>query len=244
MLGRLCGPNILPQVSQYVYQNRISTRAFSVEALHEQLKTRRLPLTFDYLSPQPSHLLNLTLRDILPEASTSSLQKSCSSNKLSSVLQPHRMSPGHHLVYFPPQVPISQLLADGTDVLHTPGPPFTRRLWGGGSVRFPSDIGPLLHCQRAVCVERIRDVFIKGAKGEEKIVVGIERQIFEVEENETEERIQERLVDNSLNHASIPHIIEMRNLVFLRNSKMDSNSTVAQTPGTRYLKRMYSSPWI
>ena len=43
---------------------------------------------------------------------------------------------GHHLVYFPPPVPDRSLLPDGTDSLHSPGAPFIKRLWGGGSLVF------------------------------------------------------------------------------------------------------------
>lgn len=241
MLGKRRGPHVLSQFSKITSHNCVRARSISIEALHEQLTTRRLPLTYDYLSPQPSHLLDLTLRDILRTESTSNIQDSPPSNDLPSILQPSRMPPGHHLVYFPPQVSLAQLLADGTDVLHTPGAPFTRRLWAGGAVRFPSDTGPLLNCQRAVCVESIRDVSIKGATGEEKIRIGIERHIFEVEENEDEQSIKNRAANSTHDESFIRHVVEKRNLVFLRDAKMDSKSTVAQMSQSRYIKRMYLS---
>lgn len=126
------------------------------------------------------------------------------------------MAPGHHLVYFPPQVTLSQLLADGTDVLHTPGDPFNRRLWAGGHVRFPVSGGPLLNGSRAVCLETIRDVVVKGREGEEKVIVSIERRVGTVEEQESDQSVRERLWTEDAEDPGAAAVIETRNLVFMR----------------------------
>lgn len=125
------------------------------------------------------------------------------------------MPVGHHLVYFPPQLPLSQLLPDGTDTLHTPGPPFNRRLWAGGSVRFGS-LGPLLDGSRAVCIETIRRVIPKGVEGEEKVMVRIERRVGTVDEDEDEEATRRRIFRDVEDEPGQADVIENRELVFMR----------------------------
>ncbi|KAE8348942.1 hypothetical protein BDV28DRAFT_142338 [Aspergillus coremiiformis] len=188
--------------------------------LHDELTSRKLPLNFDYLHPQPSHLLGLTLADLLP----GSLSPSHIHTTLPSVNRASHMPAGHHLVYFPPQVTLSQLLPDGTDVLHSPGEPFERRLWAGGRVRFAGTRDLVLNGARAVCIETIRDVIVKGCEGAEKVIVKIERRIAAVQEDEDEISIRERLwkeTDDETGHASI---IENRDLVFMRRRTQEELS--------------------
>jgi hydroxyacyl-ACP dehydratase HTD2-like protein with hotdog domain len=127
------------------------------------------------------------------------------------------MPVGHHLVYFPTPAPSSLLLPDGTDPFQSPGEPFVRRMWAGGRMRFPHEGGPLLDATRAVCVEGIRDVTLKGKEGEEKVFVGIERRVALVDhEGEEEQEIRARvwLADEEDQGDAV--VIERRNLVFLR----------------------------
>ncbi|KAF2963785.1 hypothetical protein GQX73_g9804 [Xylaria multiplex] len=44
--------------------------------------------------------------------------------------------PGYHLVYFTPSGIEDELGADGTDARYNPPPPFTRRMWAGGRMRW------------------------------------------------------------------------------------------------------------
>jgi len=181
--------------------------------LHQKLTSRHLPPIYDYLSPRPFHLLNLSLIEILPEAfSDSDLTKI-----LPSVRDQYRMPAGYHLVYFPPQVPLSALLTDGTDMLHAPGKPFNRRMWAGGRMTFPLHGGPLLNGQRVVCLEAIRDVTVKGRQEEEKVFVRVERRIAPVEEGEDEEDTRVRLWKNHSNDSDNGMITERKDLVFLRD---------------------------
>ncbi|KAL1969067.1 hypothetical protein VTN77DRAFT_901 [Rasamsonia byssochlamydoides] len=189
--------------------------------LHHDLTARRLPLIYDYLSPQPSHLLNLSLMDILPELRPQVSPENSLSVTLPSIRQPRRMAVGHHLIYFPPQVTLSQLLPDGTDILHYPGEPFNHRLWAGGNIKFPPEGGPLLNGQRAVCVEAIRDVTVKGQEGEEKVFVSIERRFTSVEESEDEQAIRRRVLKNNETNFEGGIITERRDLVFLRKQKSE-----------------------
>lgn len=191
--------------------------------LSHELTSRQLPLAYDYLHPQPSHLLNVTLADLFAglhkqqKQQRSYFQEDGSSTTLPVMgSAPPCMAPGHHLVYFPPQVTLSQLLADGTDVLHTPGNPFNRRLWAGGRVKFPVSGGPLLNGSRAVCLEIIRDVAVKGREGEEKVIVSIERRVGTVEEQESHQTVRERLWMESVEDPGAASVIETRNLIFMR----------------------------
>lgn len=208
------------------------------DRLHKELTTRRLPLIYDYLSPQPSHLLNLSLVDLIPE-----LVPETSFNNaggiLPSIKSPSRMAVGHHLVYFPPQVTLSQLLPDGTDVLHTPGAPFNRRMWAAGRVRFPQQSGPLLDGKRAVCIEGIRDVKVKGLSGEEKIYVGIERRVATVEEQETEEQLRSRIWQPNEEDFGDAEVIERRDLVFMREKTPEQlqNDKASFSKSSRIVRR-------
>ena len=188
------------------------------ERLNRELTTRKLPLFYDYLHPQPSHLLNVTLTDLFPDQQPLALERR---TLLPSIETTLHMAPGHHLVYFPPQVTLSQLLPDGTDILHSPGDPFNRRLWAGGKVRFPTLDGPLLDGSRAVCLETIRDVTVKGPKGEEKIVVSIERRVGVVEEQEEEHEIREKIWTENEEENGQASIIETRNLIFMREKTQE-----------------------
>ncbi|PLB51793.1 hypothetical protein P170DRAFT_433662 [Aspergillus steynii IBT 23096] len=182
-----------------------------------RLTSRNLPLTFDYLHPQPSHLLDLTLGDLLPHAR----RRGGDNSILPSVESAIPLPVGHHLVYFPPQVTLSQLLADGTDTLHSPGEPFNRRLWAGGRVRFPTRSGLVLDGSRAVCIETIRDIVTKGRSGEEKVIVRIERRIGTVQESEQETDIRDRLWRESEEDCGQSSIIEHRDLVFMREKSLE-----------------------
>src|SRR2546430_8797592 len=106
---------------------RRSSTTIDLSKLESALRERKLPVIRDTLSPQPSNLLNLSLKDFLHDSP--SLPLAHPSKHL-------RLPPGHHLVYFPTPTTASQLLPDGTDTLHSPGPPFTQRLWAGGRVQF------------------------------------------------------------------------------------------------------------
>lgn len=142
------------------------------------------------------------------------------------------MPPGHHLVYFPPQVTISDLLPDGTDILHTPGPPFNRRVWAGGRITFPGPNGHAKNLQfdgqRAVCVEKIDNVDVRGPKGDEKIFVTIDRRFTLVNENEDEAQIRARVAGNDREM-----IVEKRTLCFMPDYTESANQPDTLAPVRR-----------
>lgn len=201
-------------VPSFLSRRGAQCRAYSSlsERLRHELTTRKLPFTYDYLHPQPSHLLNLTLHDLHPGL----LNDHNAQTTLPSITNPAPLPIGHHLIYFPPQVSLSQLLPDGTDILHTPGDPFNRRLWAGGNVRFPKD-GPSLDGSRAVCIESIRSVTVKGREGDEKVIVRIERRVGIVPEHEEPGRTWDRIWQDDEACQGESSVIENRDLIFMRN---------------------------
>ena len=220
--------------------------------LHKELTSRRPNILYDYLSPTPSHLLNISLADFLP---SSCHPPSFSVQKPLPLARPDRskaglLPQGHHSVYFAPQIPASSLLSDGTDPLQSPGPPFVRRLWAGGSVLFNTSMDKRLQLDdtRAACLERISDVTFKGAGSEEKVFVNIERRIGVVEPRVSkfwsgyersidDERLMQRFYqvedEDDLGQASL---VEMRNIVFMREKTGDTAKQDADKPG-KVLKR-------
>ncbi|KAI9704682.1 MAG: hypothetical protein M1820_005430 [Bogoriella megaspora] len=214
---------------------RISLRRSSstLSDLHAELTSRRLPILYDYLSPTPAHLLSTTLLDFLPPIFASSYLRLSSINQPTSTLSPllpsaagksNTLPPAYHLIYFPPLTPSSALLPDGTDPLQSPGPEFPRRMWAGGSLAFnPGLLGLRLNAQRAACVERIVDVNIKGKEGDEKIFVGLERNVGVVNEKWGEDEVRRKLgaerADGDDAWGEVEALRERRNIVFMRESK-------------------------
>lgn len=75
----------------------------------------------------------------------------------------------------------------------------------------------MLNGQRAVCVEGIREVNIKGKEGDEKIFVGIERRVATVDEHESDDAVRSRVWTQSEEEQGASMVIERRNLVFMRD---------------------------
>jgi len=81
-----------------------------------------------------------------------------------------------------------------------------------------------------VCLERIRDVVVKGKEGEEKVFVGIERRIGRgFLQEEPLERIEERLWRDSNEDFGDAEIIERRNIVFMRERTPEEMKAVFDT---------------
>ena len=182
--------------------------------LRSEMMSRQFPLVYDYLTPVNNHLLRLTLADFVPPR-----PKPISSKLPCSI----SFSPGRHLVHFPPPTPLSSLLPDGTDPGQSPGDPYVRRMWAGGKLQVRNSIGHRFAGFRAVCLERITDVSVKGPLGDEKVFVTIERRI-------APQGPQLRATNAGSKHASVPTdelrerllrdqdclVIEDRHLVFLQ----------------------------
>lgn len=189
------------------------------EKIREELLKRPLNLIEDYLSPTNSRLLSLTLSEFLPPASQAT-PYGLEEKAYYQYLFPQ----GHHLVYFPTHTPLSQLLPDGTDVLHSPGAPFVRRMWAGGSVQFSTDprcvfLGILGRARRATCVEGIRDVRVRGPPNEEKIFVDIERQYRTTGIYQPPRLLDVGQAKEKFRRSVPADITEKRTLVFMRTEQ-------------------------
>jgi len=145
---------------------RLYSTTASAEAAANSLLQRPLPSITDWLTPQNSHLLSLStshyLRTPIPRSTPQTTGE---------------LPPGHHLVYFPPQLPERLLLPDGSDAEQSPGPQWPRRLWAGGSIAYSRDPGNRLQFfDSAELHERVESVQARG----EKLWVWFERRIFRV----------------------------------------------------------------
>ncbi|KAI4138131.1 MAG: hypothetical protein L6R39_006950 [Caloplaca ligustica] len=150
--------------------------------LQKEMTSRELPVLTDYGSPTPQLLLASTLVDAFKGLGR-------------YVCHAKRLIPGYHLVYLPSPTNVSSLGADDTDSLHSPGTPFTRRMWAGGDITFVGTIHHLLG--KMICRESITNVQVEGKEGEEKVFVTIQRNITV--------------------RGRGGYIVENRRLVFMRN---------------------------
>lgn len=189
-------------MSSFIRQSGLRLqRRYSIQTpstIISALKAHPPKIIPDYLTPMPSHLLNTTINDLLYHCPSSPIISS----------PPKDLPQGHHLVYFPIQLPPSQLIPDGADPGHSPGSPYTRRVWAGGEVIFRGE-GMKLDARPAICREKIEDVALKGKEGEEKVYVDIWRRYGNGHEVEGREEWD---------------IEERRTLVFMREEKESASS--------------------
>ncbi len=166
------------------------------------------------------------------------------SPRLPSTYFPISLPIGHHLVYFPTPARPSSLLPDGTDTLHSPGEPFTNRLWAGGHLRFLEEDKPLLDGSRVAIVEGIRSVRESGQAGAEKVFVGIERRVAHVKEGEDDLKVRKRVWTEDEAKQGEAIIIERRDLCFLRpeTTSKDEPSSSSKTAKDTASHRSIPSP--
>ncbi|OTA98931.1 hypothetical protein M426DRAFT_16941 [Hypoxylon sp. CI-4A] len=143
------------------------------EATRAEMLARPWQLSWDVMSPTNSSLLNIALADFIPKSCQAPPYQE-GSKGIEQVDASRKLPQGHHLVYFPLQKTASELCHDGTDPFHSPGGPFERRMWAGGSIEFNDDFR--LDSSSVVCREKIDDVTIKGTEGQEKIFVSVLRE--------------------------------------------------------------------
>lgn len=219
---RTCIPNQLP----FCYSSR---RSSSFSQLKEDMTTRSLPILWDHCSFLNSYLLSNTLEDFLPPA-LERISYVYYSDGISI-----RMPFAHHLVYFPPTLPLSSLYHDGTDPLHSPGPPFTRRMWAGGKIDYSAST-LWLNDLPAFCLERITDLTIRGQEGHEKAVVRIERRAHhdsgedEPEHPEGPFGRKKEVTSPYFDRIEAQAPFEVRNLIFLRDGLIKTASDKMHTP--------------
>lgn len=203
------------QLRQSISLKRWSRSSSSLSDLRTELISRRLPLLYDNPTPLPSYLLNKTLVDFLPPSVTPI------PHTPPNIDAHEELRPAHHLIYFPPDTPLSALLPDGTDPNQSPGDPFVRRMWAGGRITFSPNGNPalLLGGQPCVCLESIRDVKVKGREGEEKVFVEIERRISSLtamEKERDQDKIRKALYREEAADPGPCAVVENRTIVFMR----------------------------
>ena len=188
---------------------RLQSTTPNYEHLQTELPARPKVVLYDDITPLNTHRLNISLASFVPES------------WVPQGIQPPEpdsskfLPPAHHLLYFNSAYPEKQLLSDGTDPNQSPGPPFIRRMWAGGYVRWNPERAISVDSSRYACVEGIRDVAIKGKPGEQKVFVGIERRFGPVEKGETEDSVRERLWEESEDDFGVSRLIERRNIAFM-----------------------------
>ena len=156
------------------------------DAIRKEMLSRPPKHVWDVMSPTNSHLLNIALADFIPSSCQPAHFRQAgvvhpvgraydrpAGAEPQNTADELRLPEGHQLVYFPPQIPVSGLLPDGTDPYQSPGSPFDRRMWAGGSIKFAHGLS--LDSTPALCIENIGQVAVKGPPGEEKIFVDVVR---------------------------------------------------------------------
>ncbi|KAF2658969.1 hypothetical protein K491DRAFT_689574 [Lophiostoma macrostomum CBS 122681] len=137
-------------------------------ALRLEMLRRELPILAGEVSPSHQTELEAALSGFLPST-------------WSAKSFPSHLPIGHHLVSLNPHEPTNKLLPDGTDVLHSPGGPFVRRMWAGGSLTVHADSyyqpNGVVWRSNLTCVECITDVQLRGQDDNVKIFVTIKRAI-------------------------------------------------------------------
>jgi hydroxyacyl-ACP dehydratase HTD2-like protein with hotdog domain len=149
------------------------------------------------------------------------------------------------------------LLPDGTDPLQSPGEPFVRRMWAGGTLLFNKNLSSELELnnRRAYCREHIPNISIKGSEGDERVFVNIERQIGycgTTTENEwlldggTPRSAARNMPSMEAQVDFSPAIIETRNIVFMREKAIATiKEDVARRGKTlRRMSILDSLPWL
>ncbi|KAI1771355.1 HotDog domain-containing protein [Hypoxylon cercidicola] len=199
-------PRHCPPVWSRTYSSN-SSDGFSqgkFDSIRAEMLERPAQLSWDVMSPTNSSLLNIALADFIPEDCQAPAWRAGAMD-IESVDPATKLPQGHHLVYFPLQNTASELCPDGTDPLHSPGGPFERRMWAGGSIVFDDDFR--LDSRSVVCREYIDDVTVKGPAGQEKIFVDVLREYMRKEDFENT-RLRGRPMAQGIR--------ERRGLVFMR----------------------------
>ncbi|KAI4179340.1 MAG: hypothetical protein L6R41_007903 [Letrouitia leprolyta] len=178
------------------------------------MTSRKLPSIIDNSHQTASKLLYTTVHDAFGQG-------------LHPFDAKHQLMRGYHLVYFPPNTPLSSLLPDGTDPLHSPGPPFNRRMWAGGEIFFNETI-PLGGKERALtCHEHVEGIEVKSKAGREMVFVTINRRIMMGEETR----------DVGLKAA----IVEKRKLVFMEDRPQPIDAPGGQPSNREIVRSPYEA---
>ncbi|KAK8026522.1 hypothetical protein PG991_003578, partial [Apiospora marii] len=199
-----------------------------IDRLRAEMLSRPEQLTYDALSNIPSYLFDLSLSEYL-DGDGNGNGSSTRTKPRSYNYHPQPQNPnhhpfptydvlpqGHHLLHFPPALPPSRLCPDGTDPYHSPGLPFERRMWAGGSIEFPGQLRQ--NGTPAVCAERIQDVQVRGPPGDEKVFVEVLRRYG---------RASRQSEQGPFELCQSEAVREVRTLVFMRKQEESAGAANA-----------------
>ncbi|KAF2196649.1 hypothetical protein GQ43DRAFT_435831 [Delitschia confertaspora ATCC 74209] len=150
--------------------SQISAAEAAQEVLH-RFGSKPISARKQLIDPNQVRLLSLTLgRDSLHKGSPS-LSEEVPRNGTP-------IPPGYHLAYFTPAILKDHLGPDGSDQTVNPLPPFTRRMWAGGELKWSKNPEQLLRVGQEV--EEVTTIVSAEPKklktGVEMILVGVEKQ--------------------------------------------------------------------
>ena len=207
--------------------------------IQSRLISRKLPVLYDAFSRLNTHLLSITLADFLPK----SLVRAENEHYFYHGRGAHDLPFAHHLVYFPPAIPLAALLPDGTDPLHSPGPPYNHRMWTGGLIRYRR--GMLVGDGPRICKERIRNVTQSGSR-DGRIHVQIVRTFAGLDsQNLPLDHVPQTAHEDSKDHGDPDDpdngCCEIRNLVFMQKPPA-SVSGNAKPDAAKFPKPSSSAP--
>ncbi|KAF2823832.1 hypothetical protein CC86DRAFT_327772 [Ophiobolus disseminans] len=205
------------------------------QQLRSEMLGRKVKSSHEYIDVNTDHKLIDTISTFLPP-------EWCSRTRRSRL----RLPLGHHMVWFNTSMPADELLPDGTDPLQSPGEPWVRRMWGGGSLR----VRPGAYHDPAkgfavdsfiVCAERIQDVQLRGHGDAAKIFVTIDRRFARLDTLRAKRQarggpiFQHQLLHEEWGDAILR---EQRNLVFLREKTPAELEAIAngQMVAVKYLE--------
>jgi hydroxyacyl-ACP dehydratase HTD2-like protein with hotdog domain len=156
----------MPLISRRLFTSSARVHSAAAEACSELLtRFNDAPISTDIqlLDANQLHLLSITLNRS-PTSSTPPANGT-------------PIPPGHHIVYFTPSIIESELGLDGTDRTVSPLAPFTRRMWGGGELKWTRESKALLRVGQKVreTTKLISAVPKTLNSGREMLVVGVEK---------------------------------------------------------------------
>ncbi|CAG8732432.1 23885_t:CDS:2 [Racocetra persica] len=159
----------------FIYRSQLSRTFFTSlqfknnysEVLISSWKTtisRIVTTKEEILFPTPLQLLSITLN-----------RKEIINNIPSTQTPPDEtpLPPNYHLVYFNPSDYEHELSNDGYNTLYSPPPPFLRRMWAGGELKF-NHKNQLRIGQKAKMTTKLRDAEYKIGKLGENVFVWLD----------------------------------------------------------------------
>lgn len=193
--------------------------------LRDELLNRDLGTSVARLGKKKNDALELSLKPFMP----------CSFYVPSKAAGQHDtalFSLGTHLLHFDDAPPTDQLLPDGTDNRHSPGEPWVRRMWAGGSMRvnmlgYYNPFHGWIQRQPIFAHEWVKDVELRGRDDTEKLFVTIERRFERVPRHVYKYGEYKKLHEKA--RAADPascSMVEERTLVFLKERSAEEKKAI------------------